>query len=217
MNSGTIHLDVFPSHQEAKRFLDDILPRLIACGLSINPHQDDPCLEETNDGYANVSRLAVYDREDRVFSLVNRTLTYVDLTDLAEALEHKQVELQLNALQARMAAVGWRIRFDEKQSAEGGTGFWKFTLIRSDGEAQDYAPTYANLNQLRQELIRTEATRWVQLHWLELEAAGCEITLGTDVIKMRWKGDEKIYGYTLEEAKDLTNKVLSPFNTDFIV
>lgn len=217
MNSNTIHLDIFPSHQEVKRFLDDILPRLAACGLHLDSLKGDPCLEETAEGHAVVQGgLEVLDLNEVVCS-IRGPITYVDLTDLAEVLEHKQVELQLNALQARMAAVGWRIRFDEKQPAEGGTGFWKFTLIRSDGEAQDYAPTYANLNQLRQELIRTEATRWVQLHWLELEAAGCEVTLGTDVIMTSWKNDKRIYGYTLEEAKNLTGEVLSPFNTDPIV
>lgn len=191
MNANTIHLNVFPSYQEVTQFLDDILPRLIACGLNINPRQDNPRLVETADGYADVSRLEVYDREDKVFTLIDQVFTYVNMTDLAGVLEQKQVELQLNALLPRLATVGWTFKVD-------------------------FAPTYANLDQLRKDLIRTEATRWVQQCWLELEAAGCEITLGTDVIIMRWKDNQKICGYTLEEVKTLTNEVLNQIDADVI-
>lgn len=218
MNDNTVHLDNFPRYREAKQFLDDILPRLTACGLYLEPLQDDLCLEETKEGYAFLrGGLEVFDLNETV-CFINRLVTYEDLADLAEVLEHKQVELQLNTLLPRMAAVGWRVSVDsERRSTESGTDFRKFTLVRAGSKAQDIDPTYANLDQLRKELIRTEATRWVQLHWLELEAAGCEVTLGTDVIVTQWKGDKIIYGYTLEEAKSLTNSVLSHLNTDSIV
>lgn len=233
MNANTIHLNVFPSYQEVKQFLNGILPRLQACGLTMThwPYGsekskfgikqdgvvlcDFSVLTETEDGHATFGGLLeVSDLGEIVYS-VSDCINYGDMTVLAETLERKQVELQLNALLPRMAAVGWTFKVELGAAFLGDISDPpRAPKLLRDGKEEDFVPTYTNLDRLRKDLIRTEATRWVQQYWLELEAAGCEVTLGTDVIVVHWQKDQRIYGYTLEEAKDLINTVLSPFNTD---
>lgn len=208
MRNDVIRLNLYPQHEEAERFLREILPQLEACGLRVE--WDSTNTQETKDGYKEVF-IEIFDLNERVFSLAGEYLSYDTMADLAAVLESKQVELQLNALMPRMAAVGWRLEDapDEEEK------FWadpdadqKLVIYQNEGTAKEFNPSYGAINQLRQELTRTEAERYVQQRWLELEAVGCEITLGVDVMIARQGDCKRTYGYTLDEAQELVRTAL---------
>ncbi len=200
-----------------KQFLDEIVPQLIARGFTVNYDPDK--LDKLCVGAG--AEIKVFDGRELVFSNDGYLISFEDMAGLAKILEYKQVELQLNALLPRMAAVGWQLKCpgaNPYQMLMSDT-CQKLVLTRADGTEQEISPSFDGLKQLREELNRTEATHWIQLHWLELEAAGYEIKFGPDVIILTRSDKELHCSYTLKRVKDLTKTALhkgEPLDSTYI-
>lgn len=202
MTSSAIQLNVYPTYAEVRAFLGRTVPRLIASGLTVD--YDPSTLEETEDGYAKAT-IAVFDEEEAVFPAKTCVVSYELLCDLADVLERKQVELQLWAMQARFCAVNWRLKVELGDVFIGDLKDQKLKLIR-DGKEEDFIPNYANLRQLRQDLIRTEAIQLVQSYWLELENAGHKIQITDGYVLDDCNGTHR-YGLAVEEVQDLIDQI----------
>lgn len=204
MTAATIHLNLIPDVEHVTKFMDDIVPQLTAAGLDV---EYDP-LDTSNTCDSIVARIRICDLQDLVYDL-NGTITYTVMADIAGVLERKQFELQLNALLPRMAAVGWYVKNRTESNAFLGAANKTdptLTLVR-DGQEEEIPLTYGTIRALREQLIRTEAIRLVQSHWLELEALGFTIQI-TDGLIIADRGTQRrSYGLTADEVKELIAEI----------